>query len=321
MATGQSHLVLPVPSPAVLVGTTSASRASVLAGPEHQSVCTAGRPARTLALLAWHGQVFVPESHGRDNLPLPPDGNAGEAVAAGFPNPRPGLWAALIPAFLGLTGGLAVIAMVPPSLGTLCGGLAMATVMLPGLVAAQPRWLDRILAIVCFTIPLTATWLQLVNRDILHGGEWLLAALVLLTYGLAIGGLTCLLRMLRMPATAAAAGAVLAGVLWLSWPIWMAPWLSGPSGEKTVARLVAVHPAFALNGRLIRAFPVPWAQYRLAYDLTNIGDDIPYEMPRAIWPCVRLHLALGLCVFPWWAALPFGKRLVAAVVDRGCRPQ
>ncbi len=214
---------------------------------------------------------------------------------------RPWLWAALIPALLGLGGGMAVIAMVPPSLGTLFGGLAVATVMLPGLVMAQQQWLERVLAVGCFTVPLAATWVQLINREVMHGGEWLVASFVLLAYGCGIGGLACLLRMLtrgltkgRDCGTAAAAGAVVAGVLWLSWPIWMAPCLSGPAGEKTVARLVAVHPAFALNGRLMRAFPVPWAQYRLAYELTNIGDDIPYEMPRAVWPCVLLQMAIGL---------------------------
>ncbi|MGA2501909.1 MAG: hypothetical protein ABSH20_29555 [Tepidisphaeraceae bacterium] len=217
-------------------------------------------------------------------------------------SPRPWLWAALVPALLGLGGGMAVIAAVPPSLGTLLGGLAASTAMMPGLVAAQHRWLDRLLAVVCFTVPLAAAWLQLVNRDLLQAGEWILASFVLLAYGGGIGGLTCLLRMLAAQATKgrecgtmAAAVTVVAGVLWLSWPIWMAPWLSGPAGEKTVARLVAMHPAFALNGRLIRAFPVPWAQYRLAYELTNIGDDIPYELPRAVWPCVLLHVAVGLC--------------------------
>ncbi|MFI5378247.1 MAG: hypothetical protein ACHRHE_02975 [Tepidisphaerales bacterium] len=238
-------------------------------------------------------------------------------------DPRPWLWAGLIPGLLGLAVGIVVMATVPPSLGTLYGGLAAATVMLPGLVLAQGRWLDRLGAIVCFTVPLAATWVHLVYRDTMQGGEWMAASVVLLAYGWGIGGVACLLRMLAMQATKrrsetlrvlragsatkgressgdaagvlAAAGAVVAGVLWLSWPIWTAPRLSGPAGEKTVARLVAVHPAFALNGPLLRAFPVPWAQYRLAYELTDIGTSIPYEMPTRVWPCVLLHAVVGLC--------------------------
>src|SRR5438876_1142672 len=57
---------------------------------------------------------------------------------------------------------------------------------------------------------------------------------------------------------------------WLSWPIWLAPALRGrASAERIVAVLVAANPIFAIQGALLRSFPVPWAQYRIAYRLTN----------------------------------------------------
>jgi hypothetical protein len=103
---------------------------------------------------------------------------------------------------------------------------------------------------------------------------------------------------LRLPAVVAAASTVVVGLGWLTWPVWMAPWLTGEGREAVVAWLVWGHPVFALNGAMLEAFPVPWAQMPIAYRLTNIGDDIGYEMPQSVWACVIVHalIAVGTVV-------------------------
>jgi hypothetical protein len=92
----------------------------------------------------------------------------------------------------------------------------------------------------------------------------------------------------------AAGVAVVAGCAWLSWPIWMAPWLTGEGREHVVAGLVWGHPLFGINGWLWNVYPVPWAQHRLAYAWTNIGDDIVYTMPGSVWPSILVHMVVGI---------------------------
>src|SRR5205814_3886332 len=114
---------------------------------------------------------------------------------------------------------------------------------------------------------------------------WSRATLVLLIYIFAIAGLAALLQRVRIPP----AVAVLLSIAWLSWPIWLASVLRGrESAERVVAVLVAANPTFAMQGSLFKSFPVPWAQYRIAYQLTNIGDDIAYQMPTSVFWCVLL---------------------------------
>ncbi len=194
----------------------------------------------------------------------------------------------------GLACGLAAILIVPLSLGTVFAGLALTTTMLPGLVLVQSGRLERASALGCFMLPLVMTWLRFVGHDMMSHGEWLRASVVPVVYAWAICGLACGLGRLRLPPAGAAAFAILMGVLWLGWPIWLAPWLRGASGETAAARLIAAHPAFVLNGVFARAFPTPWAQHRVAYELTNIGDDIPYEMPAGMLVCLLLHGSIGL---------------------------
>jgi hypothetical protein len=116
--------------------------------------------------------------------------------------------------------------------------------------------------------------------------EWSRVTLVLLTYTLAISALGLLMSRVRVPP----AVVIVLSFAWLSWPIWLAPALRGrESSERIAAVLIAANPTFAIQGALSGSFPVPWAQHRIAYRLTNIGDDIPYEMPTSIMRCVIAH--------------------------------
>jgi len=204
-------------------------------------------------------------------------------------------------------------------MGLFFGGVGVATIILPGLALAQSNgwrastptlradWVNRVIAAGCVVVAVAAVWFWTVIGGALSFGEWFRASLVLASYGAALLGLAALLARVRVPAAGAAAITVVLGLAWLSWPVWMAPWLQGPSREQTVAWLVAGHPLFAINGSLSRVFPVPWAQYALAYRLTNIGDDIIYEMPRSILCSVGVHLGLAIVLLGVAAGLDWRK--------------
>lgn len=53
-----------------------------------------------------------------------------------------------------------------------------------------------------------------------------------------------------------------------------------------------IGPLFAINGNID---PTDAFTHRpLAYRLMNLGQDVFYEMPRSILPCVLVHVASGL---------------------------
>src|SRR5439155_19136989 len=71
----------------------------------------------------------------------------------------------------------------------------------------------------------------------------LLGAWIAMLYGLAI-----LLNALGLVEWVGCPTVVLAGLISLTWPIWLSGWLSGRSGESIVGWLVRFHPLFAMNG-------------------------------------------------------------------------
>ncbi len=106
-----------------------------------------------------------------------------------------------------------------------------------------------------------------------------------------IGGLLLLAR-IGVPTALGIGWLLVQSVLFLAWPIWAANLLVKFDSQSLVDLLVKVGPIFAINGSID---PTDAFTHRpLAYRLMNLGQDIPYEMPRTIWPCVLVHLAAGL---------------------------
>ncbi|MGE5608020.1 MAG: hypothetical protein ACM359_02095 [Bacillota bacterium] len=180
-----------------------------------------------------------------------------------------------------------------PTLGLYFGGIAVFTLIGPALVLAETdRWNRAFVADAIVSI-IALTWLLPVFQSLVGFGHWFGCYLLLAAYALALCGIALSLERLGLRPVAAAATTVLLALAWLTWPIWLAPWLRGAPGERLAAALVPAHPLFALNGYLANAFPIPWPQYRLAYILTNLGDDIPYTLPTTLLPSLLLHSLLG----------------------------
>ena len=172
------------------------------------------------------------------------------------------------------------------NLGLFFSGLVLASLLAPLLIVSQEALPRRLSIVGGIVIAIAIVWLDCVFNDTITLWEWSRAALVLLVFAFAIGAVAALLVRIRIPP----AVVVILALAWLSWPVWLAPALRGrASAERTVAMLVAANPTFAMQGALFKSFNVPWAQYRIAYRLTNIGDDIPYTMPTSIVRCVILH--------------------------------
>ena len=177
------------------------------------------------------------------------------------------------------------------NLGLFFSGLVLASLLTPLLIVSQEALPRRLSIVGGIVIAIAIVWLGCVFNDTITLWEWSRASLLLLVFAFAIGAVAALLVRIRIPP----AVVVILALAWLSWPVWLAPALrSRASAERTVAMLVAANPTFAIQGALFKSFNVPWAQYRIAYRLTNIGDDIPYQMPTSILRCVVVHATMAI---------------------------
>ncbi|HEV8603818.1 MAG TPA: hypothetical protein VGQ99_00545 [Tepidisphaeraceae bacterium] len=184
------------------------------------------------------------------------------------------------------------------NLGLFFGGLVLASILAPMLTVAEEGLPNRASILAGIITAIALVWLTCIFNDTITLWEWSRATLVLLFYTLAISALAALLAKVRIPPAAV----VILSLAWLSWPVWLAPALHGQSSQRTVAALVVGNPTFAIQGALSRSFPVPWPQHRIAYRLTNIGDDIPYQMPTSILPSILGHglpAAIALLAAHW----------------------
>jgi hypothetical protein len=107
---------------------------------------------------------------------------------------------------------------------------------------------------------------------------------------------------------AASAVATALSLAWLAWPIWLSGSVDRPVVVRAIAWLIPVHPLLALNG-LLSDLGV-WGELPLMYQLTALGQDVPYSLPGSVATCVAMHFLLGGALL-----LLSGDRRSRAAVD------
>jgi hypothetical protein len=184
----------------------------------------------------------------------------------------------LLATLLGAAGALVCArAAGAPSLDLLLGSAIIAAILTPPLCIAW-RW--SFLAVAAGT---SVVWL-------IHPIAWLACTLTLLAFLTAAAAAMCLLVRIRIHPLAASAIVTMLALAWLIWPVWASHWLPG----RDVKWLIDLHPLFAINGAA-KDLGI-WTEQHVAYRLTALGQDVPYQLPTSVAPCVLFHglLALGL---------------------------
>jgi hypothetical protein len=207
------------------------------------------------------------------------------------------LRAASLPFVLGMLIAIACWIACGINLGLFFGGIALTIILLPPLAMRADRPVYALLATVSVVDGVGIVWLiaVLMKLTLL---QWLQAYMVLAVVALAVLGMVMSLR--RVIGAAAAAGTTIVFLAWLSWPVWLSPW----ADARLVAMLAPVHPLFALN-RVLVDLGI-WTQQPVMYQLTSLGQDVPYELPASTGACVLAHLLMGLTLgLPaWWWSVP-----------------
>ena len=164
----------------------------------------------------------------------------------------------------------------------------------PAVRNADPTLPENLLTAVAIWIGLSATWAAAFFTSPLSPGQFIQLDLLLLALQLT---LTAASRLL--PASLV----TLIAVAWLSWPIWLVTFLRG-AGTCTIYWLVQTHPPLVANGVL--TWEPPWSERALAYRLTNLNQDVMYQLPTSAWRAIAflLLLAGGLKTARWaWAKI------------------
>ena len=177
-----------------------------------------------------------------------------------------------------------------PTLGLYLGGLAPAMLLTPQFTVAHRAPIERVLSVASVVDGVGVVWLLALFRSDLTFGQWLGAYVLLAACALGVAGATLLLARWIGELFASALTTVIA-VAWLTWPIWLSAWVDRSGVGRMIDALVPFHPLLAMNGLL--AHLGVWGEGPLMYQLTSLGQDVPYSLPSAIAWCAGAHLLLG----------------------------
>ena len=226
-----------------------------------------------------------------ESIPHTPDPRAAQ-------NP----WLApVFPLILSTLIGLLCLRAAGTTLGLFLGGLLLIVLITGPVIAAESTWLGRSLATAGIIHGLSAVWFYAVIHADLDLSLWAASYLTLAVTVIAIAAFATLLKStFHLGPIGGGAIATLLSMAWLTWPIWLSPALHAPHGGRIAAWLIPAHPAFALNTMLGPILGY-WAEQGIAYNLTNLGDDIGYTMPDGILWCILLHLGFAsACIGIAW---------------------
>lgn len=210
------------------------------------------------------------------------------------------LRAAAAPFALALLAGIACYLAGGPTLGLFFGPILFASILAPPLVLAERDLIGRLFVAGAIIDGIAVVWLAAVIFSPTTLLQWLTCYLVLIAWVAALWGVAAALDRLLRLALAAQAVTVILALAWLTWPVWLSPWLIGRDGASIAAWLTPAHPLLAINGVL--AHLGIWSEQGIAYHLTNLGQDVPYELPASMLPAVLLHLLVGITMI-WLARL------------------
>jgi hypothetical protein len=187
------------------------------------------------------------------------------------------------------------------------GGLALALALTPPLVLAHRERIDQLLAAASIVDGVGVAWLAAMFRSDVTFAQWLAAYVLLAACVIGVTGVALALAR-GIGALFASAVTIVLALAWLTWPIWLSGWGDGAPVVRAMDWLVPVHPLLALNG--LFAHLGVWGELPLMYQLTSLGQDVPYSLPASVATCAAVHFLLGGALL-----LLSGDRLRRAAVD------
>jgi hypothetical protein len=206
------------------------------------------------------------------------------------PSFRSFLAIALPPFVLSLVVTIACYIAAGSGLGLYLGGLSLGIVLAPPLVLAYRKRIEQLIAIASIVDGVGFVWLVAMFRSDVTFAQWLAAYVLLAACVVATTGVAVALE--RMVGTVSAAAVTITAMLaWLAWPIWLSARIESPTDVRAIDWLVPIHPLLAMNG-LFQNLGI-WGERPIMYQLTSLGQDLPYTFPSSVAFSAAFHFLLG----------------------------
>ena len=211
---------------------------------------------------------------------------------------------------LGLAIGSLCAWAAGPTLGAFVAPLALLAPVIPQLAGRHRNLAAGAGATGILCLAIVAAWCTTGGVD---AADLLRATLVLAGWTFLLWAVTAVLIRRPRPRRGIlrAAAVTIAAWLWLGFPIWLGPTLA-EHGRDVPVWLSTVHPLLAMNTAVIDLGI--WTQQPIVYQLTPLGQDVAYALPRTIWPFVLLHvLVIAVIVVIRAVGGPASSRAVGGV--------
>ena len=193
-----------------------------------------------------------------------------------------------VPFVIALTTAVIGWLVLGSTLGLFFWGIAASAILVPVLGSLQESIVDALVRGGAIVDGIGLIWLLTIFVSPITFGQWLAAYLVLAAFSIAVLSIARLAARIRIPPGVT----TILAIAWLTWPIWLTNHLNA-----TLVRiLVPAHPLFVLNRVFIDQGI--WTQQRLMYELTTLGQDVPYSLPTSILACLFAHVIIGLALLP-----------------------
>jgi hypothetical protein len=212
---------------------------------------------------------------------------------------------ALLPLFFSLLIGWACYAVSGVSLGLFFGPILLITFVAPGLALSENERIPRLLTCVALTLGIAVVWLLVGDLSAalvgdLSAANALRCCGVLAAYIFALAGFAAILVRFKIDSVYAVTITVAIGFAWLTWPVWLSPWLYGSHAEQIAHWLATAHPLMAINAVLFERFNF-WDRYTMSYQqLTTLNQDVFYTLPKGVAAMIVLHAGVGS--IGWWCS-------------------
>ncbi|CAN5431896.1 hypothetical protein BH10PLA1_BH10PLA1_06770 [soil metagenome] len=196
-----------------------------------------------------------------------------------------------------LAASLAGVWIIGPNLGGAFWIVCVVSILSPVAASSFNDMLPSLIAGVCASVGGAVAATMLLMHDAFTLEQSIAVAGTAFAIGLALLALVRLLVVIRIAPILAAFIVTLLALAWLSWPLWLSPWLTFPESGDVASRLASVHPLMSINA-VAQQFGF-WTQGKIIYRLTTVGQNFQIALPSGVMRCVSFHLVVAtLAVAP-----------------------
>jgi len=195
---------------------------------------------------------------------------------------------------LAMAASLVGVWLIGPNLGGAFWIVVVVALLAPIAASGSRDLLSALFSVSGVVVGVAMSATALLSHDAFSVGQALAVAAAAIALGASLAATVRLLLLIRFAPVLAGAVVSLLALAWLSWPVWLSPWLTFASSGDWATRLAAVHPLLSINA-VVQQFGF-WTQSKHIYRLTTVGQNFQVGLPSGVMKCAMFHLVIAVLV-------------------------